>query len=47
MIILKLSMSVHTFGIYDDIQFGNLIVFFSPGATTPPWGGNLQPSSGL
>jgi len=27
-IILKLSMSVHTFYIYDDIQFGNLIIFY-------------------
>jgi len=27
-IILKLSMSVHTFYMYDDIQFGNLIIFY-------------------
>jgi len=27
-IILNLSMSVHTFYMYDDIQFGNLIIFY-------------------
>ena len=27
-IILTLSLSVHTFYMYDDIQFGNLIIFY-------------------
>jgi len=27
-IILKLSMRVHTFYMYDDVQFGNLIIFY-------------------
>jgi len=31
-------MSVHTFGIYDDIQFGNLIVFFFSWRYNPPLG---------